>query len=254
MKPQRMDLVYRIDWHTAWHVGSGFDSAVADRLVRRHWQRKDNNSPAPPFVPGSLIKGVLRHQCERLATALGMDAIDPHATSQSQQRQLVHHFRPLKDSPLLVDRLFGSRYQGECLFVENAVPASAERRITCLRTRTAMDRVTGTILERHLFTTELSESAGPVLTGRIRGRHPDGVLTSYEDGIPYEYALLIAGLLGIDALGGDKSSGLGRCEVSILHDQVCWNGQTTSIQEVLDGFETLGADWADWVQDLRGEP
>ena len=172
MKPQRLDLCYEITWRTAWHVGSGFDSATADRLVRRHWQRKDDNSPAPPFVPGSLIKGVLRHQCERLAMALGLDAVDPHATSESQQRQLVHHFRPLKDSDLLVDRLFGSRYQGGCLFVENAVPADETPRTTCLRTRTAMDRITGTILERHLFTTELSESAGPLLTGRIRARHP----------------------------------------------------------------------------------
>lgn len=252
MKPQRLDLVYEIAWHTAWHVGSGFDSAAADRLVQRHWQRK-GDSPPPPFVPGSLVKGVLRHQCERLAVALGVDAIDPHATSEAQQRQLVRHFRPLKDSGLLIDRLFGSRYQGECLFVDNAIPANDTRRMVSLRTRTAMDRVTGTILEGHLFTTELSESTGPMLTGRIRARHPDGVLTTLEDGIPFEYSLLIAGLLSIDALGGDKSSGLGRCQITVRDSEVIWNGQKISLDSALASFEEMGGDWGEWIQELRGE-
>ena len=55
MKPQRLDLCYHIVWRGRWHVGSGYQSAVADRLVQRLLD-------GAPFVPGSQIKGVLRHQ------------------------------------------------------------------------------------------------------------------------------------------------------------------------------------------------
>ncbi|NLX99914.1 MAG: hypothetical protein GXY83_27770 [Rhodopirellula sp.] len=253
MKPQRLDLVYTIAWETRWHVGSGFDSAAADRLIRRYGSEKGSRK-GPPFVPGSQLKGVLRHQCERLALALGADAVDPHATSESQQRHLVQHFRPLGESELLVDRLFGSRYQGECLFVDNALPATEGTQFTSLRTRTALDRVTGTVLERHLFTTELAEGDNVVLQGHVRARHPPGVLTVFDEGVPYEYALLIAAMLSIDSLGGDKSAGLGRCRVSILGDQVMWNGQALSVDTVLSSFEEFAdEDWAAWIREVRRE-
>ena len=230
MKPQRLDLGYHLVWQGRWHVGSGYQSAVADRLLRRQ-----GSSRSAPFVPGSQLKGVLRHQCERLATALGLKAVDPHAGGEEHNKSLVKHFTPLANSNLVVDRLFGSRYQGECLFVTNAVAvASEEERATSVRARTAMDRVTGTVMEQHLFTTELAES-GLSLRGAIRARHPACVLTQYEDGFPYEYALLVAALLSLDALGGDKSVGLGRCEMCVK--SLCWNDQTVSLDEALHSFQ-----------------
>ena len=35
MQPQRLDLCYKIVWTGRSHVGSGYQSAVADRLLRR---------------------------------------------------------------------------------------------------------------------------------------------------------------------------------------------------------------------------
>lgn len=244
MKPQRLDLCYRITWQGRWHVGSGYQSAMADRLLRR----LPNNAP---FVPGSQIKGVLRHQCERLALALGLEVINPHAGTEEDEKKLIKHFTPLKKSDLMVDRLFGSRYQGECLFVTNAVPmSSAEKSMTSVQARTAIDRVTGTVMEQHLFTTELTE--GDVkLQGKLRARHPAGILTQYEDGFPCEYDLLIAALLSLDALGGDKSLGLGRCEVQIEPESLYWNGQRISLDEVLQSFQE--EDWSEWVDILREE-
>ena len=244
MKPQRLDLRYRIVWKGRWHVGSGYQSAVADRLLRR----LPNGSP---FVPGSQIKGVLRHQCERLALALDLEAVDPHASSEEHNQHLVKHFTPLAKSKLMVDRLFGSRYQGECLFVTNAVPASSEAKgITSVQTRTAIDRVTRTVMEQHLFTTELTE--GDIeLQGTIRARHPAGVLTPQEDdGFPYEYSLLIVGLLSLDALGGDKSVGLGRCRIDLEEMSLSWN---VSKGFALQSFKALSEIWGEWVNDLREE-
>ena len=94
MKPQRLDLCYYIVWNGRWHVGSGYQTAVADRLLRR----LPNGFP---FVPGSQIKGVLRHHCERLALALDLKAVDPHS-SEGHNQQLVKHFTPLAKSELVV--------------------------------------------------------------------------------------------------------------------------------------------------------
>ena len=176
MSPQRLDVSYCITWEGRWHVGSGYQSAAAERLLRRL-----GGVEGAPFVPGSQIKGVLRYQCEQLALALGLEAINPHDGIREDNRKLIQHFTPLAKSTLIVDRLFGTRYQGECLFLTNALPVpSDEEAVTSVQPRTAMDRLTGTVMEQHLFTTEFSEG-NACLQGGLRARHPAGVLTQDED-------------------------------------------------------------------------
>ena len=241
MTPQRLDIRYRITWKGRWHVGSGYQSAAADRLQQR-------TGGGAPFVPGSQVKGALRHQCERLAAALGVEEpVDPHAGAEPGDLNLVKHFRPLAKSGLLIDRLFGSRYQGECVFVTNALPSEHETPgTTAVAARTAIDRVTGTVMEQHLFTTETVE-AGTGLYGAIRARHPAGVLTQEDDGFPYEYALLVAGLLTLETLGGDKSVGMGRCGIEI--ESLAWNDADTAIETACASFRDR--DWADMIDLLR---
>lgn len=248
MTPQRLDVVFQIHWTGRWHVGSGYESAGADRLIRRL-----GGSRGAPFVPGSQIKGVLRHHCERVLMSFGGEAVDPHATSGEQTRKLVEHFGPLARSRLMVDRLFGTRYQGECLFVDNALPRNTAASVSSLRTRTAVDRVSGTVLEQHLFTTEYAEGAESALDGRLRARHPAGVLTCEGDGFPYEYALLIAALLSLDNLGGDKSAGLGRCRFEIPPTGIIWNGETVEARNALASFEQCQGEWLEWVETVRAE-
>ena len=247
MDPQRLDFSYDIVWEGRWHVGSGYQSAAADRLLRRL-----EGAKGAPFVPGSQIKGVLRYQCERFALALGLDAVNPHAGMGENEKALVTHFKPLTQSTLVVDRLFGTRYQGECLFVTNAEPMStADKTVPAVQPRTAMDRLTGTVMEQHLLTTEFAEgNAG--LQGSIRARHPAGILTQYEDGFPYEYTLLFLALLSLDTLGGDKSTGLGRCKIHIQKDTLSWNRQCISSDEVLQSFKDE-PEWGDMLQMLRDE-
>ena len=57
----------------------------------------------------------------------------------------------------------------------------------------------------------------------------------------------MAGLLSLDTLGGDKSTGLGRCEVRI--ESLRWNGENMSPQAALTSFEEL--EWADMIEMLR---
>ena len=269
MNPQRLNLHYRIKWQGRWHVGNGYQSAAVDRLQRRarlpfqhesdmtYNQSAEVGKPAQqrslvPVVPGSQIKGVLRHHCERLAIALGLRVVDPHAGTEAGDRSLVANFRSLANSDLLIDRLFGSRYQGECLFVTNAlpVPAALERHPPTVAVRTAIDRVTGTARDQHLFATELIEQ-NVCLHGDIRARHPRSVLTQDEDGegFPFEYALLVAGLLSLESLGGDRSMGLGRCEISLKPSSLRWNGKAISLDDALKSFEEV--EWADMLELLR---
>ncbi len=251
MDPQRLDLSYDIIWEGRWHVGSGYQSAAVDRLLRRF-----GGVDGVPFVPGSQIKGVLRYQCERLAVVLGLEVVNPHAVIEDDKNHLVRFFKPLRQSPLIVDRLFGSRYQGECLYVTNAGPVlPKDTTNTSIQTRTAMDRLTGTVMEQHLFTTEFSER-NVRLQGSIRARHPAGVLTQDGDEFPYEYALLFSTLLALDSLGGDKSAGMGRCKIKINEESLCWNGDPISLDDALLGFQEAlssfqGEEWIKWIDELR---
>jgi CRISPR/Cas system CSM-associated protein Csm3 (group 7 of RAMP superfamily) len=246
--PQRLDLSYAVAWDGRWHVGSGHGTALADRLVRRR-----GGPHGTPFVPGAQVKGVLRHACERLAGTLGCPVLDPHAGDEPRRAALAAHHVSLDRSDLLVDRLFGTRYQGDCLFVEDALPAGPAVRAD-LTTRVALDRVTGTAREQHLFVTEVSDGGGLELRSRLRARHPAGVLTQDGDGFPYEYALLVAALRGLDALGGDKSAGLGRCRLTLAED-VRWNDTPLSADELDSHLQACFAedDWRLMVQMLRGE-
>ena len=243
-KPQRLDIVYRLHWDGDWHVGSGFGTATIDRLVRRRGPQK------MPFVPGSQLKGVLRHHCERLAATLDCPVVPPHAL-EARPVELIDNFQPLSVSKLLIDRLFGTRFEGGCLFVDDVESADAVKWDDRSHARTSIDRVTGTARDATLFVSEVVIGGGRALSGRIQARHPAGALTQLSNGFPYEYALLIAGLLTLDALGGNKSTGLGRCEVKIEDGGLKWNDQGIALKEALTSFAE--DDWQDMLLLIREE-
>ncbi|GIW92214.1 MAG: hypothetical protein KatS3mg110_0255 [Pirellulaceae bacterium] len=260
---QRLDIHYCIVWESWWHAGSGFGTAATDRLVQRL-----GGLTGIPFIPGSHVKGVLRHTCERLAATLGLDCIAPHATTPEQQQKLVEHFRPLAASQLVVDRLFGSRFQGECLFVSHALPLGLRnanpdpepRTIrfsparTTTRSRTSIDRATRTVREGHLFSTEITD-VQHCLEGEIRARHAPELLTQYEESVPYEYGLLVLALLSIDRLGGDKSLGMGRCRIQITDLE--WQQRKITVEECVGPLSQLAAfspqEVTEWLEGLRQE-
>src|SRR5258707_221613 len=153
MTAQRLDVRFRIVWESDWHAGSGEGDAALDRRVRRRAGSR------LPLMPGSQLKGVLRHHCERLAALLGTDVVSPHQVGREPPPELLREFGPLARSGLLIDRLFGSRYQGDCLFVDDAVPegidATEARWRSWGQARTAIDRLTRTVGDRKLFVSEV---------------------------------------------------------------------------------------------------
>lgn len=257
-QPQRLDVRFCVRWEAPWHVGSGQGTAWVDRLVRR--RACGQRGARLPYVPGSELKGVLRHQCERLLTALNGNFVSPHvAPGVEPPDALLEAFRPLRDSALVIDRLFGTRYQGECLFVDDALPPESAGDLpanlpTMPVGRTSIDRLTGTARHQTLFVTEVVMAHDAVLAGRLQARHGPGVLTlkDGDSGFPMEYSLLLAGLLSIDALGGDKSAGLGCCRIEVPERQVRWNDEPKfPLSEALASFED--PEWFDWLTTIRDE-
>ncbi|MCS7239302.1 MAG: RAMP superfamily CRISPR-associated protein [Thermoguttaceae bacterium] len=255
--PQELAVQFSIHWKSPWHVGSGLSTSGVDRLLRvRTAEVVDGNSGLSrlllvPYVPGSQLKGVLRHTCEQIVATCNGEVVSPHTVGREPPEGLLHSFRPAHESNLIVDRLFGSRYQGDCLFVEDAVPAEVHGDYGVIYGRTAVDRLTGTVREGTLFFTEVASQHFPPLKSRILARHEPGTLTM-EDGttkFPFEYALLIAGLLSIDSLGGDKSAGFGRCKINV--DQIRWNGNPISVQEALEPLQD--EEWYGLAELIREE-
>ncbi|MEJ5277397.1 MAG: hypothetical protein WHU94_15945, partial [Thermogemmata sp.] len=116
------------------------------------------------------------------------------------------------------------------------------------------DRLTGTAREQTLFVTEVVQGRATRLHSRLQARHPAGSLTQDGDSFPFEYSLLLAGLLSLDRLGGDKSAGFGRCRIEIENNTVRWNDQSSfPLGQALKSFEDLGEDWFAFLKDFRGE-
>lgn len=244
MTAQRLDVRFRIVWEGNWHAGSGEGDAAFDRRVRRRAVSR------LPLMPGSQFKGVLRHQCERLAALFGAEVVSPHHIGRQAPRELLRQFGPLARSGLLIDRLFGSRYQGDCLFVDDALPEEATTHWPAWgHERTAIDRLTRTARDRTLFVSEVVAGQGRALLGRLKARHPAGVLTPGEHGFPLEYALLLAGLLGVESLGGDRGVGLGLCRIEIPGEVVRWNGSELPLTTALGSLTE--PDWKDQLDLYR---
>lgn len=211
-------VLYELELMGRWHVGSGFRRGLVDHTVKTRKLRHHGVVATVPVIPGSAIKGSLRHRCEQIAQACGLDWQDPHVVAADA----VAAFVPLHRSGLIVDRLFGTRYQGNCLFVSDCQwtgdyygPAHLD-----MTNRVTIDRGLGTAREQRLFSAEYLEAVSS-LQGRIDAFHREGEL-ELLDAFPFEYALLLGGLTTLDRLGGHRAVGMGRAATRIT--KVVYNG------------------------------
>ena len=85
------------------------------------------------------------------------------------------------------------------------------------------------------------------------------MLTQDDEGFPFEYALLLAALLSVDSLGGNKSVGLGRCHLAVKDSSLRWNGRAIGIDDALASFAQYydesknQDDWTEMLQLIREE-
>ncbi|MBW1987367.1 MAG: hypothetical protein JRI50_09130 [Deltaproteobacteria bacterium] len=215
----RLELT--IKFLSKWHSGSGEGGLHVDRLIRRdarNW----------PYIPGSTLKGVVRENCEKLSRSLEFpEPSDPHLTDLSQPGK----FTPLSQAPSPVDAIFGNHFEEGGLFFRNAQLTEAPVfHHAYPQSRTRRYRRLGTVKEKHLFT---SEYAWPLeFQTTIDGSHR--YLKSFSQGdLPYAYCLLVAGILNVERLGGDKSTGCGKVEISIA-SPFRYNEQPIELESVFE--------------------
>ena len=211
-------LTYQLEFDSAFHCGSGLARGLIHRAIVR-------DGAGYLHIPGSTIKGVLRENCEQIAQVCGLSVRDPHDETEA--------LKLFSDSPNIVERIFGSRYQESPLFFDNAVmtdeskgffdsPSQKQKYMfmqTETRTQTRVSRRTRTVKQGALYTSEFGAQF-LLFKGKIHG-----CLTGISNELSelpgtYPLFLLIAGIRMTDRIGANRSTGMGRCSFSVQELQV----------------------------------
>lgn len=218
-----IDIHLAVTLRTPINVGSG---AMADALADKPTLR---DARGLPIIPGSTLKGKVRHVCEQIAHRLWGDQVC-HAPYPGQM---------CRDEPCRVCRIFGSPWYRSLLRFgdlhlkpgDEQIPAKVEweksshLQAGLLRTGVGLSRRSGTAQEEILYSIEgYHPPASFVYDGHIRGE-----LVGEED-----LALLLAGLREVRALGGSKGRGMGWCRIE---PTVTVEGQPCDVEELLKVVE-----------------
>jgi CRISPR/Cas system CSM-associated protein Csm3 (group 7 of RAMP superfamily) len=182
----------------AFNVGSGTaGGSLAQRPLLKDWR-------GLPYLPGSSLKGRLRHTCKQLAEGLKQaSCADPRA-------EVMCPNGPSGDKPCPICRLFGSpAFPGPLVFSDLilAEPEFLTRNPppTSLRYGVGISRYRRVAEDDLLYSTEVFLPGGPVIfKGSISGQIDEPDL-----------GLLVAGLEMLATLGSGKTAGLGWFELDM---------------------------------------
>jgi CRISPR/Cas system CMR subunit Cmr4 (Cas7 group RAMP superfamily) len=240
MKFDRISITYNLTFETPFHCGTGLRSALIDRtVVRDHEQYL--------YVPGSTIKGVVREHCERLERMYsGRDTIgSPHDARAS--------LKALGQPATMISRIFGSHYNPGNLFFEDARLSKNDKKLflgdkgsdrykslqTDLYTQVRLHRPTRTSVTGALYTSEFGVR-DTMLEGKVSGWL---CCTPIEEisplGPTYSLLLLLVGMHMLDRIGGNKSTGKGKCRCEV--NTVKIGEQSYSKEEWQPWFDHLDA-------------
>lgn len=242
-----VQLDYKLRFVAPFHFGTGIREGLIDRTVIR-------DTGDYLYIPASTLKGVLREQCEHLCHFYAPG-------DQAQRRVPSPHdaYAALAEwsgMPTLISRTFGSSLYPCGLFFSDAKqppdPPDIQKTYKTMQTSTLtqvrIDRRTGTAVDEALYT---SQFGIPDLTflGNITGQLDGPPLAdlahraSDDDEGPYmliptaSLLLLLAGLLLIERMGGNKSTGKGECQCIVT-------------KLVLDRHLCPEEIWQDWLAHL----
>ncbi len=193
-----IDLALMVD--TALSIGAGGTTGVlADKAVVR-------NRLNQLVLPGSHLKGRLRHACEVLVRSAGLAVCDA-----PRPETMCPHGEPLVAAPCAVCRLFGSpTYDGVLVFSDllSADPVP----LPTIRPSASINRRRRTVEEQRLFFIETSPPGELVIFHNKQAIQAHLV----EQLAVVQTRLLLAGLNFLQNWGGGKSRGLGWGRVTVL--------------------------------------
>lgn len=185
-------------------IGAGGSTgSLADKPIVR-------NAEGCLIIPGSHLKGRLRHECEKLARSLGWwVAQSPNAKDLCVEQlpavfaqQGCYQVPDYPDYHCFISQIFGDPILPSRLIVEDLIcPYDPDSVASLLRPGVSINRIRGTAEDSKLFFLETSPAnAGLPFVGELH----------FLPGCPpYALGLIAAAFSHITALGGSKSAGLG---------------------------------------------
>ena len=186
------DLIYKIEFYSDWHCGSGLSSgAGADLLVI-----KDKNGL--PFIPGKTMKGLLRDAAVTLKEA---DVINEATVDQLFGKPSVK----AGEDNNTVDQ---PSEEGCCYFSNATLTESVQQAVSDNKK----------ILFRNISSTAIGES-GQAIEHSLRTMEVTVPLPLYakiSNSTPEQQDVLIRSMKMIKRLGTGRNRGLGRCDISIV--------------------------------------
>jgi CRISPR/Cas system CSM-associated protein Csm3 (group 7 of RAMP superfamily) len=207
---------------TPLNIGTG---TLAESIADKPLVKDANRSP---LIPGSTLKGKVRHECERIIRVLIVPWPEDWDCKAPYPDQMC------RDSNICpICRIFGAPWHPSPIIFENLTLEIAAKgplrnwkqlhsiRGTDLRTGVGINRERGVAEDELLYSTEtFCPHPALVYQGHIKGSLQERK----------EVALLLAGLRSVPALGGSRSRGLGwwHLELSVKLD-----GQSTPVDELL---------------------
>ena len=233
---------------TPFHFGTGLREGLIDRSVQR-------NANGYLYVPGSTLKGVIREHCEQVCRLLDPNNqrnVSPH----DKENALIDLYNPATKT--LITHIFGSPNHPGLLFFDDAQQPEEELKLynssekrqpkgryknvqTGIYTQVRLDRQTRTAVQGALYTSEFGRR-GFSFDGSISGWLQHTPIKDLAD-VSREMLLLLAGVLMIERLGGNKSTGKGACINEIIGIKI--NDKDTSQKETW-------ALWLDYLGQLAG--
>lgn len=192
---------------TALCVGAGGSTgSLADKPIIR-------NAQGQLLIPGSQLKGRLRHECEKLARGLGWpvcqspkaETMCPRHPNQSEFHISQYRLNNLpvgQEYHCIICQIFGNPVlPSRIIFDDLICPESPENLPSeVLRPGVTINRRRQTAEDQKLYFLETSPAAKLTFSG---------TLELLRNSPEFAKPLLLAGLHHIHALGGSKSTGLG---------------------------------------------
>ncbi len=257
-RTDRIHLTYTLTFLTPFHFGTGLRAGLLDRTVVR-------DSGEYLYVPGSTLKGTVREYCEQLARLYESEESDARTrvVDLYDEKKVLWG---LSQTSTMITRIFGSQQQPGHLFFNDAHQSDEERAVfdggeqgsrstkgkyksaqTDIYTQVRLARPTRTSVPGALFTSEFG-IRNFAFQGSIEGWIECTQIESIPEGPTYSLLLLLAGMHLLDAIGGNKSTGKGRCKLTITALTVNGKGQ----REWSSWFDHLEA-LAGYADAIEGE-
>ncbi|MBD2137685.1 CRISPR-associated protein Csm3 [Anabaena sp. FACHB-1237] len=189
---------------TALCIGAGgSDGSLADKPIVR-------NAEGKLLIPASQLKGRLRHECEKIATALGWqifpapkaEILCPNEDQVHEEFQQQYQLENYKGYHCFVSQIFGNPILPSRIIVSDLIcDMQKEDLPEVIRPGVTINRRRRTSEEKKLYFLETSLPNSKLeFTGAIQ---------LLPDCPEYTKPLILAALHHIYALGGSKSAGLG---------------------------------------------